>query len=164
MKEILQQLAYYNLWANETLTACILLLPEEQLNLEMKSSFKTIHETLLHIWDVESLWWQRLKLQETVIPPSSRFEGTTRDIAAALLHQNSLWKSWVDQASIAALSHVFLYQNTKRVQYKQPVFQALLHIFNHGTYHRGQIVTMLRELGVEKIPATDFIQWSRKTG
>jgi uncharacterized damage-inducible protein DinB len=38
----------------------------------------------------------------------------------------------------------------------------LLHLFNHGTYHRGQLVTMLRELGIEKIPPTDFIVWSRR--
>jgi uncharacterized damage-inducible protein DinB len=38
----------------------------------------------------------------------------------------------------------------------------LLHLFNHNTYHRGQLVTMLRQLGMDKIPATDFIVWSRK--
>jgi uncharacterized damage-inducible protein DinB len=38
----------------------------------------------------------------------------------------------------------------------------LLHVFNHGTYHRGQLVTMLRQLGIENIPATDFIVWSRE--
>ncbi|MGZ3851281.1 MAG: DinB family protein [Flavisolibacter sp.] len=38
----------------------------------------------------------------------------------------------------------------------------LLHAFNHGTYHRGQLVNMLRQLGVDKIPGTDFIAWSRR--
>jgi len=46
--------------------------------------------------------------------------------------------------------------------YKQPVCQMILHVFNHGTYHRGQLVNMLRQLGIEKIPQTDFIVWSRK--
>ncbi len=56
----------------------------------------------------------------------------------------------------------FDYENSKGEQFKQPIFQMLLHVFNHGTYHRGQLVTMLRQLGVENIPATDFIVWSRE--
>ncbi|MGZ3844574.1 MAG: DinB family protein, partial [Flavisolibacter sp.] len=58
--------------------------------------------------------------------------------------------------------HVFQYQNTKKEQFKQPIYQMLLHAFNHGTYHRGQLVNMLRQLGVDKIPGTDFIAWSRR--
>jgi len=38
----------------------------------------------------------------------------------------------------------------------------LTHVFNHGTYHRGQLITMARQLGVEKLQQTDFIIWSRK--
>jgi uncharacterized damage-inducible protein DinB len=38
----------------------------------------------------------------------------------------------------------------------------MLHVFNHGTYHRGQLVNMLRQLGIEKIPPTDFSVWSKK--
>ena len=44
----------------------------------------------------------------------------------------------------------------------QARYGFILHAINHNTYHRGQIVTMLRQLGVEKIPATDFIVWSRR--
>ena len=50
----------------------------------------------------------------------------------------------------------------KREMFKQPVWQMILHVFNHGTYHRGQLINMLRQLGVEKISQTDFIVWSRK--
>jgi uncharacterized damage-inducible protein DinB len=34
-------------------------------------------------------------------------------------------------------------------------------VFNHATYHRGQLVTMLRQIGAEKIPATDFAAFVR---
>ncbi|MGB3005447.1 MAG: DinB family protein [Chitinophagaceae bacterium] len=36
-----------------------------------------------------------------------------------------------------------------------------MHVFNHAAYHRGQLINMLRQLGVKKLPATDFIIWSR---
>ncbi|MCW3088046.1 MAG: hypothetical protein JWQ78_1432, partial [Sediminibacterium sp.] len=41
------------------------------------------------------------------------------------------------------------------------VKEILLHLFNHGTYHRGQLVTLLRQVGVEEIPRTDYIEFSR---
>ena len=161
MKELLQQLAAYNFWANQKIISSIETVPEELTNHEIVSSFPSIHKTLMHMWDAESIWWQRMKLQEMIFPPSEKFKGSTLDVGTSLLHQDSLWKAWVDNASLAALDHVFQYQNTKREQFKQPIFQMLLHLFNHNTYHRGQLITMLRQVGVQKLPATDFIVWSR---
>jgi uncharacterized damage-inducible protein DinB len=85
-----------------------------------------------------------------------------KELSQALLLQNKLWNEWISGNQEYMLQHVFQYQNSKREQFKQPVYQMLLHLFNHGTYHRGQLVNLLRQLGVEKIPATDFIIWSRK--
>ena len=162
MKELLQQFAAYHVWANQRLIDCILLLPEDSQVKEIRSSFPSLHATLMHLWDAENIWWQRMKMNDVVTPPSANFQGATRDVASALLHQDKLWESWVTSASVAAIEHVFHYQNTKREQFKQPIYQMLLHLFNHGTYHRGQLVTMLRQLGVENIPSTDFIIWTRR--
>src|ERR1700730_8241375 len=162
MKALLQQLAAYNTWANQRLAELILSLPPEIQTREIASSFKSLHLTLLHMWDSENIWWQRIKLQENIIAPSASFKGDTRDVIQGLLQQNKNWEEWINNASEMALEHVFKYQNTKREPFKQPSFQMLLHIFNHGTYHRGQLVTLLRQLGQTKIPPTDFILWTRK--
>lgn len=162
MKEILLQYAAYNIWANQQLLAIINALPAETQTATVASSFDSLHKTILHVLDAESIWWQRLKLQERIIRPSEDFQGNTSDAIQKLLHQDSLWMEWLQQATERALQHVFQYQNSKKEQFKQPVYQVLLHMFNHGTYHRGQLVTMLRQLGIEKIPATDFIVWSRQ--
>lgn len=161
MKEMLEQFAAYNVWANQKLIDSIQTLQNEVLQASFPSSFSSIHATLLHMWDAESIWWQRMKLQEVVTPPSNSFKGTTLDVSTSLLHQNKLWESWIKNATVAALDHVFLYQTTRKEQFKQPIFQMLMHVFNHGTYHRGQLVNMLRQAGIEKIPQTDFIVWSR---
>ncbi|MEJ7740272.1 MAG: DinB family protein [Chitinophagaceae bacterium] len=162
MKEILRQYASYNIWASQRLINCILELPVEWQVKEVPSSFPSLHATLMHMWDAENIWWQRMKLQEVVTSPGTHFKGTTGDVANEVLNQARLWESWVTAASQPALDHVFHYQNTKREQFKQPVYQMLLHVFNHGTYHRGQLVSILRQLDVQKIPATDFIVFSRK--
>lgn len=161
MKELLRQYAAYNVWANRQLAEALLKLSEEQQARTIASSFPSLHLTILHLWDAGSMWWQRLKLYEVVTRPSASFSGNTHDAVNALQHQDKLWESWVNNASDAALQHVFAYQNTRKEHFKQPVHQMLLHLFNHASYHRGQLVTMLRQLGADKVPNTDFIAWSR---
>lgn len=112
--------------------------------------------------DAENIWWQRMKLQERIIRPSENFTGDMKDAGNALINQNRQWAEWISSANEHQLHHVFHYQNTKKEQFKQPIYQMLLHMLNHGTYHRGQLVNMLRQLEVEKVPATDFIVWSRR--
>ena len=162
MKEILTQLSAYNIWANQLLLDAINLLPEDKQKLELPSSFSSLYTTVLHVLDAENIWWQRMKLQERIIRPSDDFSGDMKELSNQLIYQNRQWDEWINHANEHQLHHVFHYQNTKKEQFKQPIYQMLLHILNHGTYHRGQLVNMLRQLQVEKVPATDFIVWSRK--
>lgn len=161
MKELLLEYASYHAWANKRLADCISALPGELQVKEVPSSFKSLYGTLLHMWNAESIWWQRMKMQEVVTAPGEGFTGTAAELANALLQQDKTWETWIAQATPAAIAHVFYYQNTKREQFRQPVYQVLLHLFNHGTYHRGQLVNILRALNINNIPATDFIIWSR---
>ncbi len=162
MKELLMQFATYHIWANQKLLDVINALPEEKQKAEVPSSFKSLYATVLHMWDAESIWWQRMKMQERIIVPSENFNGTMQDISNGLMAQSLQWKDWVANASDLSLDHVFQYYNNKKEHFKMPVYQMLHHVFNHGTYHRGQLVNMLRQLSIEKIPQTDFIVWSRK--
>jgi uncharacterized damage-inducible protein DinB len=162
MKEILVQYASYNLWGNQLLLDLIGNLTEEQQQHPVASSFNSLYKTVLHMFNAESIWWQRMKLQERINIPAETFTGDFKELSTQLLNQNRQWMEWVNAAQEHALQHVFHYQNFKREQFKQPIFQMLMHVFNHSTYHRGQLVTMLRQLGIEKIPSTDFIEWSRR--
>ena len=162
MKELLLQFAAYNIWANQKIMEVILALPEEKQTAEVPSSFNSLYKTVLHMWDAESAWWQRMKLQERLVIPSENFKGNMKDLVNGLMQQSNLWLDWVSNASDIALDHVFHYQNSKKEQFKQPVYQMMMHVFNHDNYHRGQLINMLRQLGVEKLPQTDFIVWSRK--
>lgn len=161
MKDLLQQYAAFNLWANRLLFECIGKLNEEQAKQESSSSFPSIRQTLQHIWLAEEVWWKRLKLMEQIELESEKFNGRLDELMKKIERQSMEWSDWVHNATEVQLCHVFAYQNTKREQFKQPVNEVLIHVFNHGTYHRGQLVTMLRQLGVEKIPGTDFILFSR---
>lgn len=161
MKEVFEQYAAYNVWANQKMIDVILALPEEKVNKTITSSFSSLRLTLLHLWTTESTWWQRLKLVEN-IEIIGNSDSLIQEIATGLITQSKQWKEWIEKSTVAALEHEFIYRNSKKQQFKQPVYMVLLHLFNHGTYHRGQLVTMLRQAGVESIPATDFIVFCRK--
>jgi len=160
MKEILQQYAAFNLWASQKITEAISQLPEEKINAEIISSFPSMYKTVLHILDAEGMWWQRLKLQEHVERPSDTFAGNFDELQKRLLQQSALYNEWVNKATEAQLQHVFAYFREKE-QFKLQVGQMMLHLFNHNSYHRGQLVTMLRQSGVTKIPPTDFNAYLR---
>ena len=164
MKQVLQQYAAYNLWANKILADRISILDEGKLSEALPGSFKSIFATILHLWNTESVWWQRLRLEEQVMGPAETFSGNLSELLALWHKQSTIWKDWVHNAPEIALNHVFAYRDSKKLEYKQPVYEALIHLFNHQSYHRGQLITQLHQIGEEKLPATDFILFTRKPG
>jgi uncharacterized damage-inducible protein DinB len=161
MKQLLASFAAYDLWANEKILETVLSVTGDQQQQEINSSFPSLHKTCLHMWDANSIWWQRLHMHEQIVIPSLAFHPSMIDVVDGLLTQNKQWKEWVTMAEEADLEKILPYKNIKGEAFRQPVKEILLHLFNHGTYHRGQLVTMLRQVGVEKIPKTDYVDFSR---
>jgi uncharacterized damage-inducible protein DinB len=160
MKELLQQYAAYNVWATKLLTDRISKLSDEEINREIVSSFPSIYKTVQHMWLAEEVWWKRLKLTENIVLESDKFTGSFVEMVSILNKQSEQFKDWVDNATETQLLHVFAFVRQKE-QLKMPVYQMLQHVFNHGSYHRGQLVTMLNQLGADKIPGTDFSTFCR---
>jgi uncharacterized damage-inducible protein DinB len=161
MKLLLEEYASYNKWANKKIIDVVMTMPQEQVMRDMGSSFPSIFKTVLHMADAESIWWQRIHLAEHVEVLIDTYSGTIEELATKWTDLSLKWEEWVKQSKEVALSHVFAYQNSRREQFKQPVYQVLVHLFNHQSYHRGQLVTMLRQLKVDKIPSTDLILFTR---
>ena len=161
MKELLQQYAAYNIWATKLLTDSIGKLSDEEIHREITNSFPSLYKTMQHIWVAEEVWWLRLKLVDNIVLQSDKFTGSFKELTELLTKQNQQWGEWVNAATENQLTHVFAYIRNKE-QLKMPVYQMLHHVFNHATYHRGQLVTMLRQLGIDKVPSTDFSAFCRK--
>lgn len=155
MKELLQQYAAYNIWASKTLFDRINKLAADKITQEIASSFPSLYKTVNHMWLAEEVWWQRMKLVENIVLQSEQFTGSFEEQCNLLGKQSLLWKEWVDAANENQLNHVFAFIR-KKEQHKIKVSDMLLHVFNHATYHRGQLVTLLRQLGEDKIPSTDY--------
>ncbi len=160
MKELLQQYAAYNVWANTILPEHISKLPEEKIMREIASSFPSLYKTTVHLWFAEDIWWQRFKLVENIVVAANSFTGNFNELSINLCKQSLQWAAWVDAANDNQLNEVLTYMRNKELC-KIKIYDMLLHLFNHATFHRGQLVTLLRQLGEDKIPATDFVAWHR---
>lgn len=162
MKDLLLSYATYEQWANEALLGVSRGLSEEQLHRDIVSSFRSVHKTWLHMWGASHIWWQRLQQQHPVVPIAQDPNIPVDAIAQGLLESNARWIDWIAGASEAQLAEPLSYQTLRGDKFTQPLEDVLLHLNNHGTYHRGQLVTMFRQLGVETIPQTDYILFTRK--
>lgn len=161
MKELLQQYADYNIWATKQLVDRINKLSNKEINRELPNSFSSIYKTVKHMWLAEEVWWQRLKLVEHLVLESEKFTGSFTQLSITMAKQSAYWSDWIRASTQIQLIHVLEYRNTKRETFKQPINEVIMHLFNHATYHRGQLITMLHQLSVDKIPQTDFIVFSR---
>lgn len=161
MKQIVTQYAAFNLWANNIFIEYIKKLTTDQQHAFASSSFPSLYKTIVHMWETERNWLKRLQFEENIPAGGGPVTLSFDEVALALLNESALIKEWIEKATTEKIEHVIAYQNSKRDQFKQPVFQILLHLFNHETYHRGQLVSMFHQLQLNNIPNTDFISWSR---
>ena len=160
MKELLQQYAAYNIWANKIIFSTINELSEAQQTTTIVSSFPSIYKTVNHMWSAENIWWQRTNLVANIVSPAANFTGSFSELCSQLAIQSQQWKTWVDGTDDATLHKEFAYVRNNE-QYTIIIKNMLLHLFNHATFHRGQLITFLRQLGVDKIPSTDFSTYCR---
>jgi uncharacterized damage-inducible protein DinB len=161
MKDVVLRLATYNAWANNKIADVLKKLTEEQLAIEIVSSFPTVRKTVYHMWDAESMWYQRLKLAEQPVKPTTGFEGSFADGCTLWVKQSQILQDWVNQVQEVRLPHVVAYYDSQKQYAKSTVIDILMHVFNHATYHRGQLVTMLRQTGITKIPVTDYGEFAK---
>ncbi|MGC4103208.1 DinB family protein [Ferruginibacter sp.] len=161
MKEIFTEYAAYNLWANTNMLERIGRLSDGQVNTEIASSFSTIRKTVIHMWHAEFVWWQRVQHVKDVIYLGETFTGSYSEAASGLLAQSREWKAWVEAVDEGQLLQSISFVRFD-MEFTMKIHEVLLHFCNHATFHRGQLVTMLRQLGeTDKIPSTDFSVYCR---
>ena len=164
MKKALQDYITYHIWANTRIVDCIRKLSEEQIYQEVTSSFPGIYNTVLHMWNAERAWWLRLQQEPNIVSATDWFKGDFNELVENLQQQSQLWKDWISSTTDEALQQSFNYKTYNGDPYTQPIQEVVFHFINHATYHRGQLVTILRQLGVTTIPSTDMIVFYRAVG
>lgn len=151
----------YNIWANRRLIE-LCKKYSDLLEQPIKSSFPTIRRTLLHIYDAERGWLNRLNNYSHTAFPSTTFEGSNEKIFDVVLNTSIELNMFTESKSSTFYEKNCDYKTTQGQPYTDTYGEIILHIVNHSSYHRGQIVTMLRGLGATEMHSMDYINYKRQ--
>ena len=151
----------FNYWAKARIMRVVETLSGEQFTKNLGSSHGGIHETLVHIVGAEHIWlsrWIGQPVFKLLDPNDYLTIPTVRQKWDEVEQGMSQFVSNLTEENLSAL---VTYKTTEGKQFSNPLWQMMHHLVNHSTYHRGQIVTMLRQLGVKPI-GTDLITFYRE--
>lgn len=146
----------YNTWANQRTLDAAALLSEEALGRDLKSSFPSVRRTLIHILASEWIWLRRWKGESPADMPAEWEALDLNGITEAWRAVDAERTHWIGQLTEGDLDRVIEYRNTRGEKCARPIWQMLRHVVNHSSYHRGQVTTMLRQLGATAV-STDFV-------
>lgn len=145
------EMYHYHVWANQTILRRIGELPSSVLHQEVNSSYATIAHALSHINSVDTMWYKVLSgtgmreaLQECM-PLNARILPSIDEYAQAFAETSERLQQWLQSQS--DLEQTILLDNPFAGIRETRLSEMVLHLVNHGTYHRGNISTMLRQLG-----------------
>ncbi|MGH9564147.1 MAG: DinB family protein [Terracidiphilus sp.] len=151
----------FNTWANNrTLDACGALAPD-QLTRDLGSSFKSVRDTLAHIYGAQWIWLERWHGRVPSGLPSDADFPDLETLRRRFAEIDSNLVDYVASLTADDLARVTTVRTTSGATFANPLWQMLQHVANHGSYHRGQIATMLRQLGA-KPTSTDLIGFYRE--
>ena len=162
MKEYLVSLTAYNSWANMRILKFVTEAGEDRSGLMQSSSFSTIRQTVLHILDAQFVWFSRLHGVSPTDGPGKNFSGTAVDACMKLVESSKEFETYVASLSDADLQVLISYKTIKGDPFTSKIYEILAHAMNHGTYHRGQLITMLRGAGFTDLASTDLIVFFRE--
>ncbi|HEV2720171.1 MAG TPA: DinB family protein [Thermoanaerobaculia bacterium] len=143
----------YNIWANHKTLDSLEPLKNEQFTAPMGGSFASIRDTVVHIIGAEWIWWQRCIGER---PKGLLDPAEFPDVAACRGRWREIDDGYLSLVKNANLDENVTYINRHGNQYTYSIGKILLHNVNHSSYHRGQVVTLLRQ--IEAKPAvTDYL-------
>ena len=162
MKQHLHLLAAYHAWTFEILYAALRPLDESRYRADVGLFFGSIHRTLNHLLVADRVWLGRvLGAPLAVSGLDAELETKRGRLEHALYVASGRWAEWIDAQSEARLAGTLTYSNMSGMQFEQPLSTLLLHVFNHGTHHRGQISAAITACGLQA-PEMDLIWYLRR--
>jgi uncharacterized damage-inducible protein DinB len=151
----------YNAWANKKFADLLHGVDDKIIYKQTSNSFSSIAKTWLHIWDAEIIWMNRFHGISLSDWPSSKFTGNREDMLNGLVNSSESLRDFIKVQPESFLTSPFTYENLKGETVTDPIENVLFHLVNHATYHRGQIITMLRDAGIKDLVSTDLIHYLR---
>ena len=161
----------HNLWANRRMFSVLEKLSDAQFTAAELSSFPSLRESVFHILAAEWIWlqrWRGASPRASVPNPDASartWNGLTpgekpayeelASAAALRAFAETLERerqAFLDSLNDDRLQRPLAYTDMTGAPLSLPLVQVMQHLVNHGTYHRGQVTTLLRQVGGETVP------------
>jgi uncharacterized damage-inducible protein DinB len=120
-----------------------------------------VRDTLAHICGAEMIWYERFQGNSPSSLPDLSSLNTAEALRAHWSEQESKLLGFVARLTQSDLDRVMEYKTLNFGVYQNPLWQSMQHLVNHSTYHRGQVTTLLRQLGAKPI-LTDLMHFYRE--
>lgn len=166
MEKLLRWRRYIS-WANERILHEAEKLSREQLQRPVVSSFPSLLATLQHMLYWDAVWasrcWRAVAVESRAVAAEQR--GRTLDSADNIAALRKTWQEteqdWLELiVAVGQPARLIKYKNNAGETVTQPFFQIVEHVSHHAAYHRGQIITLLRQLGGTAV-STDLLRFDR---
>lgn len=161
MKHPALQLYDYHLWANQRVFENLKELPQNIYHKEIQSVFSSISEVLVHIYITDTTWLGVMlgDSYDEIVMASDQLRETTKgksieEMETMFVHLSGQFKTFFDRQG--NLDQAVFPEHPNFGRLETNLFELVQHVVNHGTYHRGNVTAMLRQLGHPGV-MTDYI-------
>lgn len=137
----------------------ILKLSDEQFNAPNDYSLGSVHEQVVHIMSVQKVWYARIHGTQNTMQTAADYP-TLESIRAHWDNVEQLWRTYVDHLTDDMLMSVVVAQTSRGEVFYERVWEIMMHVVNHSTDHRAQLLAAMHRVGGETMPQ-DWIFYSR---
>ena len=154
------RLYVYDEWATNKLIDAAEKVDATNIQKDLGTSFGSLYGTLVHIYGAQFIWLARWKgATPAGLPKVDEIPGLD-ELKTRWQKLRVEFREFLNSKSEEQLQQAFSYKDLKGNQWSEPLYQQIQHLLFHSMYHRGQVVTLLRQLG-EVPPQTDLIAYYR---
>lgn len=158
----LRTLVDYHYWARDRVLNAAATLTPEQFTKDLGSSFKSVRDTLAHLYAAEFAWYSRWQGESpTSLTPADQFPDVDT-LRARWSDLEQRVRAHLESLGENGIGNVIEYKLLNGTPGASAFWQMLQHIVNHASYHRGQVTTMIRQLGGTPAKSLDMIAFYRE--
>ena len=157
-----KMLTAYSAWATNRIFEALEKLSAEETTRDLKSSHRSIHGTLTHLVGAEKMWLSRMAgtPDKAMITPAD--VPTVADVKSTWEQTGFAMARFLGAMTDKKLQETFSFPTSSGGQFTYRFSEALQHVVNHATFHRGQVVGLMRQMG-HTPPDTGLTVFIRET-
>ena len=160
----------YNRWANLRMLSAVEKVTPKRFTATVQSSFSSLQESVFHIFGAEWIWlkrWTGASPRANQPNPKASWEtwaglrangvappqelGTVAELKAFCDSIEQERQEFLSGLTENVLQAPLSYTDMAGTPFSAPLFEQMQHVVNHGSYHRGQVTTLLRQAGADPI-------------